>query len=359
MRFNFATGRDAEVAKEVKNLYKGVVARLTSLVADGGWEDLPPSFTFPDRERNLTWTLSGTPGPPCPDCSCDLVTYEPAGDGAIFDFCVTCWVMRGVEPAGDVRFDVCQAFEKELHDLPPGWTMSFPTGDGKVPLSPPQPGMTPEERRTAFERFKEEARAPLQVGRQWWLGRMATEGMPPMEQDYPEARRWLEMAAARGHGKSILLLGFLALRGLGEPRCPEKAAALCLRAAARGDAKAWASMGRLLWDGAGVPRDRTAALDYWRRASERGDDEAELWLGQALFQGTGVEPHRMEGLALIREAAEHGNGQAQEYLGDLLVEGRLVRLDDTEGRKWLWKAAAQGLAGAKEKIGRMTEGRNG
>ncbi|MHB8801063.1 MAG: tetratricopeptide repeat protein [Thermoanaerobaculia bacterium] len=347
---NTAISRDAERARNLKSLYKGVLDGLVARLEEGGWQSLPGSVEYECDGRVQTWELAVEVGAPCPGCGCDTGRYDPAGDGMTFEFCPACWSIRGRDDERGESFDVGKWQEKRERDLPPGMTIALKLGGETLPPKAPRTEPFSKTAREELDEYAAGALAPLQICRQAWMGDMNFEGIGGARQDYLEARRWFEMAARRGHGRSFATLGLIALHGLGEPRDERKAAELCRRGALRGCLEAETGLGHLYWNGIGLERDPIAAVGWWRRASRRGSREAQLCLGRALIRGEGVERDAAEGLVLVRQAADAGEAVAQYELGLLLLEGRIAPPDPVQVRAWLSKAAGQGHAGAERRL---------
>lgn len=353
---NYATSRDAEVARALKELYKSVLDTIVALVENGDGREPPATVRNTHGSRTLAWRLSGVRGPSCRECGCDGLTYEPEGEGVAFDFCPACWSMRGEDRACEASFDVGRRLEKRVRDLPPGMSMSLNVGSRTLPLVPRRaPGM-PAEGPEAMGSYRAAAFTPLEIGRQVWMGRMAFEGLHGVTRDHRESRGWFEMAARWGHAEALSMLGLMALRGFGGPRDVGKAVEFCRRAAERGYARAETGMGGFCWHGVVVPEDREAAVEWWKRAARHKDAEAQLWLGHALILGEGIARDADAGLALVREAAEAGELDAEAYLGVALLEGRAGPPDEREAREWLEKAAARGHEGARKRLAGIGDG---
>lgn len=315
---NWATGRDGEAARVLKETYKDVLETLVALIENGDGRELPAVVRHLHGGRTLMWRTSGARCAVCETCGCDRTFYEPEGEGLAFEFCPACWSMRGSDRERQVSFAVGKVVEKRLRDLLPGTRMELRVRGGRLPLGPADSPGGPGE---ALDAYRASARRPLEIGRQFELGRMAFKGTREAPPDFAEARLWLERAARWGHGEALSMLGLMAFHGLGEAREPRKAVELCREAAERGCPKAEAGMGRLCWDGVYVAEDRAAAVEWWRRAARRKDPEALLWLGRALILGEGVERDESAGLALVRKAAELGDADAQAWLGSFF-DGR-------------------------------------
>lgn len=345
-----ATSRDFEVARALKALYKSVLDTLVALIENGDGKALPTAVRNGFGGRTRTWRASGTAGPACGACGCDLFPYEPEGEGLALDFCPACWSMRGEDRARGESFNVSKSLEKRVRDLPPGMTLSLNLAGKELPLGPARSADSTGGDGEALESFRTAARRPVEIGRQVWMGRMAFEGLNDVARDHGETRLWFEMAARWGHAEALSMLGLMALRGFGETRNPGKAVELCRRAALRGYARAQTGLGCFYWEGEFLPEDRLAAVAWWQRAARQKDAEARMWLGHALILGEGIARDASAGLALVREAAEAGEAEAQSYLGAMLLDGRAGPTDAQEAREWLTKAAGQGHAGARKRL---------
>lgn len=194
--------------------------------------------------------------------------------------------------------------------------MSLHIGGKRFPQRPAPPA-TEAEKKAALAAYAAEAARALEIGRQVWMARMATDESNGMPRDYREARRWYEMAATWGNGEALTRLGLHALFGLGEPVDRVRAVTLSRKAAERGFAPAQTGMGRLFWDGVGVPEDPAAAVAWWRLSAPRGELEARVGLAVALIRGRGVERDEAQGRALLEEASRERPEEAKELLAEL------------------------------------------
>lgn len=278
---NYATSHDIDEAHDLKELGKSVLREIVEAIEASGYEEAPASVEGAFRGRRLAWRLSAVPAPPCRECACDGLSYEPEGEGMRLELCPACWGLRGTDPAGERSFDVTRGFEKTIRDLPPGMTMKIRLGGREYePRNPPPPA--PEaERKAALEAYAASARRRFEIGRQLWMGRLSFQGFDGAPPDYAAARGWFERAARWGSGEALARLGLMALHGLGEPVDVAKAVSLCRNGAERGYAEAQTGMGLLCRDGTGVPRDEAAAVAWWKLAAARGDAEARRLLAQA------------------------------------------------------------------------------
>lgn len=284
---SFATSHDIDEARDLKELGKGVLREIVGAIEASGCEEAPSSVGGEFRGRRLAWRLSGLPAPPCRECACDGLAYEPERAGLSLEFCPACWRLRGNDPARGTSFDVTAGLAKRMRDLPPGMTAKPRLRGEEIEPRDPPPPESEAERKAAFEAYAASARRRFEIGRQVWMGQLAFQGFDGAPPDYAAARRWLERAARWGSGEALALLGLMALHGLGEPVDTAKAVSLCRRGAERGYAEAQTGMGLLCWDGTGVPRDEAAAVAWWKLAAARGDAEARRLLAEALEREPG------------------------------------------------------------------------
>ncbi len=299
---NWAKSDDLDEARGLKALGKSVLAALVEAIEAADFAAPPDSAEATYRGRPLAWRLAAEVAPPCPECSCDRLAYEPDGEGLRLDFCPACWSLRGADGRRSVSFDVTMGLAKNMRDLPPGMTAKLKLAGQEIgPLTPPPPA-SDAERKAALEAFAVSAVRGLEIGRQVWMGRMTFEGTEGVRQDYAQARLWFERAATWGSGEALTTLGVMALHGLGEPADAARALALCWKGAERGFPGAQTGMGHLCWEGTGVSQDREVAAAWWGRAARKGDREARRLLVQA--SGLGLEGARALVAELGLEAAE-------------------------------------------------------
>lgn len=136
-----------------------------------------------------------------------------------------------------------------------------------------------------------------------------------VERSLPQARMWLERAAATGHPAGQLEYGYFLLQH---------------------------------GDDAG---DRVRALDLYRRAAAQNYAKAMSHLGGALVAGLLGPVDRAEGIRLFRAASAAGHASATYNLAllagfseNVAVLERLAAAGNVEGDAWLCELSASGLA---------------
>lgn len=153
---------------------------------------------------------------------------------------------------------------------------------------------------------------------QYELGTTYAYGLG-MTQDFAEARRWLERAAAQGHAWSQYELGKMRERGHGGPADPAQALTWYEQAAAQGEGRAALRAGHLRRAGAGVTRDLQASRRWLTLAAGQNIGEAQLELA-LLLASLEEAAARDEAIAWLERAA------SQEPLGRLLLADMRERL---------------------------------
>jgi TPR repeat protein len=173
------------------------------------------------------------------------------------------------------------------------------------------------------------------------------------QEDYAEARRWYEKAAAAGEAQGMINLGSLYEAGNGVPQDYAAARRWYEKAAATGNAWAMINLGIMYGTGHGVPQDDAAARRWYEKAGATGDAGAMNALGLFYLAGVlGVPKDVAAARSWYEKAAAAGNAGAMTELG-LFYEygsGGLSR-DYAAARRWYEKAAAAGEAGGTNALG--------
>ncbi|HEY8880017.1 MAG TPA: hypothetical protein VIN03_20775 [Roseateles sp.] len=116
--------------------------------------------------------------------------------------------------------------------------------------------------------------------------------------DYARAAGWFRAAADAGDGDGLAMLGFCQLEGLGMPANAAEARKLLEMAAARGSAIGRFQFGRVLMTGRGGPADEERGLAAYVAAAAMGHAEACFNLANCLYAGVGCLPDRLAAKAL-------------------------------------------------------------
>jgi len=165
-----------------------------------------------------------------------------------------------------------------------------------------------------------------------WLG-ILQSNIESYKEDHSESRRWLDLAegqlpalrrdAEKGDAAAQLgLVFFLMEESDGEPENPEEVQKWCGLAADQGYPLAYLMMGALAMEGVGVEPDAKEAVKWLRRVAEKGDTGGMLMLASLYHDGgPGLEKDAREAEKWYRKAIEKGNNDALGELAQLYVEG--------------------------------------
>ncbi|MBC7367261.1 MAG: SEL1-like repeat protein [Undibacterium sp.] len=179
-------------------------------------------------------------------------------------------------------------------------------------------------------------------------------------QDYSEAVRLYELAAAKGHAPALFNLGMMSELGRGTPADLTAAFKRYLRAAELGFAAAQFNVGNMYANGIGVKRDFFEAALWFRQAADRAVPEAQYNLALAYELGRGVSKDETAAQKWYRAAAEQGYARARYNLALMLEDGRGSAPDQTAAAALYRAAAVQNFAPAQNNFGIMlAEGRGG
>ncbi|MGM9481095.1 tetratricopeptide repeat protein [Roseateles sp. NT4] len=126
------------------------------------------------------------------------------------------------------------------------------------------------------------------------------------EPDYRRAVAWFRVAADAGDGDGLAMLGVCQLEGLGMPADAIEARKLLEMAAARGSAMGRFQFGRVLMTGRGGPADEERGLSAYVAAAAMGHAEACFNLANCLYAGVGCLPDRLAAKALYLRSRNLG-----------------------------------------------------
>jgi TPR repeat protein len=115
------------------------------------------------------------------------------------------------------------------------------------------------------------------------LGTLHLKGSYGVAQDYRQAFRYFEQAAARGDLTGQSHLGFMYANGLGTEQNNETAIKLYKEAADKGNPQAQTNLGFMYWHGYHVPQDSAEAFRYFKLAADQGFPEAQVNLGSLYY----------------------------------------------------------------------------
>lgn len=166
-------------------------------------------------------------------------------------------------------------------------------------------------------------------------------------QDYQQALRLYEQAAALGDAEASYIAGGMYYTAKGTPKNLVKAFTYLDYAATQGKSSAASqrALAQFYLLGAVVPQNYAKAADWYERAAADGDIEAQIELGVLHFAGRGVEQDFGKAYELFRQAAYQNSGIGQYNLGIMWYTGNGVDQSDlTKAYAWFSVAAINGFA---------------
>ncbi len=102
------------------------------------------------------------------------------------------------------------------------------------------------------------------------MGAIYSLGVEDVRQDWAEARRWYEKAAAQGNAEAQYNLGMMYEQGKGVRQDYAEARRLYEKSSAQGMAEAQFNLGVMYLQGHGVRQDKPAAKEWFGKARDRG-----------------------------------------------------------------------------------------
>ena len=163
--------------------------------------------------------------------------------------------------------------------------------------------------------------------------------------DLPEARRFYEMAAGRGHPDALVALGEMGLKGQAGLTDTD-AYAYLLRASDAGRVDATRALAEMARTGRGIKANPEAEREMLNRAVASFDADATKRLAD-----TYVETDAKEALRLYEQAASQGHADAAYAAGLMYAENGDIAPDEERAAHWLGKAATAGHAAAQADYG--------
>lgn len=173
--------------------------------------------------------------------------------------------------------------------------------------------------------------------------------------DFAQALRLANRAAAKEHGPSLYLLSLMHGNGWGAPADEVKSRGFLERAAKAGDIVARADYAVMLYQGRlGLPRDVATACALFAEVlvKEEVGMVASYYLGLATARGEcGLGPDMDRALVLIRRAAEAGVTDAERDMGRALETGEGTERNLDAALAWYARAAAKSDAFSLWRLG--------
>jgi TPR repeat protein len=157
--------------------------------------------------------------------------------------------------------------------------------------------------------------------------------------DYLAAAPDLQILADRGNPRAQVMLGAMYEAGHGVAQDFGEARRLYELAAAQDHAPAFGPLGRMYEMGRGGIQDLAKAVHLYERGIAAGDDWSAFFRAFQYETGEGAEHNMAEAVRLYRMAAEQEHTRAITRLGILHMRGIGVERDLTEARRLLEMAA--------------------
>jgi TPR repeat protein len=161
----------------------------------------------------------------------------------------------------------------------------------------------------------------------------------------PEARRYFEIGAVRGHPDALVALGEMGLDG-SAGLTDEDAYAYFLRASEVGRTDATLALAEMTRAGRGVAKSADGERELLERAIASFDKGATKRLADTYLE---TDPQRA--LALYEEAAEAGDADAAYAAGIMYAQAFDIRPNEERSAYWLGRAAQAGHPTAQADYG--------
>lgn len=165
------------------------------------------------------------------------------------------------------------------------------------------------------------------------------------EPDFPEARRFYEIAVMRGHPDALVALAEMGLNGQAG-LTDEDAFAYLTRASEMGRNDATRALAEMTRAGRGTTADPDGERKLLERAVASFDDGATKRLADTYLE---TDPHRA--LDLYEQAAQAGDADAAYAAGIMYAQTFEIRPDEEKSAYWLARAARAGHAAAQADFG--------
>ena len=170
------------------------------------------------------------------------------------------------------------------------------------------------------------------------------------KKDYPEAFKWMFLAAQQGHVQAEFNVGVMYQTGRGVERDTSEALKWYRKAAAEGLAEAQNNMGIIYYHGWGVPRDNVEASKWYRMAAEQGDRMAQNNLGM-MYDDEQTEPEEYS--VAFAKATKQRFASSQYDLGFIYSHGISRDEDLDEAAGWYRKASEGGHTWAQFDLAKL------
>lgn len=152
------------------------------------------------------------------------------------------------------------------------------------------------------------------------LGKIYRFGRKGIAKNFAEAKKWYDMAAARGSQEAMTQLQMIYVKAghdhFNSMQADENVRYLSVQVE-QGSPEAALKLGMLTERGRGVPQDYARAAQLYETAAKAGLPQAQTRLGLLYEDGKGVPQSYETAAALLTEAAEQGYPNAGRKLAEL------------------------------------------
>ena len=174
-----------------------------------------------------------------------------------------------------------------------------------------------------------EVKAQLMLGKIYQFGRRGVAKNPAL------AKKWYDMAAARGSLEALTQLQMIYIKSGHEHfntvQAEENVKWLTVQAR-QGNAEAIVKLGILAETGKNVPQDFARAAELYETAAKMGLAQAQTRLGMLYEDGKGVPQNNEKAIEWLTKAAEQGYAGAGRKLAELYAYGLA---DPSKAYAWL------------------------
>lgn len=171
--------------------------------------------------------------------------------------------------------------------------------------------------------------------------------------NFEKAKSLFTEAANKNVHEAMNQLGGIYFMGLGEQRDEQKALTWYKKAAELGNANALYELGLFSETGVTKKLDFAEALKYYQAAADKDHEKAMLALARMYHYGLGVAKDPKKSADLYQRLAERQNAYAQYQLGTYYLEGTAGELSPVKGKQLLQQASDNGSVQARKVLQRM------
>jgi tetratricopeptide (TPR) repeat protein len=196
----------------------------------------------------------------------------------------------------------------------------------------------------AVIKYPDVGRFSLSLGRALFLAR-----------DYPASFKQFERAVSLGNTAAMNAIATMYRDGYGVPQDYGEARRWYEEAAAAGNSPiAMNTIGSFYENGRGVPKDYAEAKRWYEKAVAAANSPVGMTsIGSLYENGRGVQQDYAEAKQWYEKAADLGNSTAMVNLGDMYRDGRGVAKSVADARTWYERAAVAGSAIGQNRLGAL------